>query len=263
MDRAVHIRNKSSAPSATDPLNGHSPQSTSSSLNQRAALLPASARWISLLNPGARRNLNGCRDPLGRIRVVGSPQALSEQQRRVLAAWAADCAERVLDSFESNRPGDSRPREAIARTRAFARGELEVADEIRRRFSAGGAARAADPAAAAAARAAGQASSVAHMGAHALGAAAYAAHAVGLADPARPAAVGEEIRWQISIMTAEVRAALRQLPAVGEDKSGPLGPGLLASGRLGAIIQELQADLATPRQPDLAHHDQQHPPQRN
>jgi hypothetical protein len=162
----------------------------------------------------------------------------------MVAAWAADCAERVIGLFEANSPGDSRPHDAITRTRAFARGELDVAEEIRRRFVGGGAARGANPAAAAAARAAGQASAIAHMGAHALGAAAYAAKAVGLAEPDRPEAVGEEVGWQLSIMSAEVRAALRQLPPVGEDKSGPLGPGVLASGILGAIIHGLQAGLA-------------------
>jgi hypothetical protein len=162
----------------------------------------------------------------------------------MVAGWAADCAERVIGLFEANSPGDSRPRDAIARTRAFARGELDVAEEIRRRFVGGGAARGANPTAAAAARAAGQASAIAHMGAHALGAAAYAAKAVGLAEPNRPEAVSEEVERQLSIMSAEVRAALRQLPPVGEDKSGPLGPGLLASGILGAIIHDLQAGLA-------------------
>ncbi|MBW4656850.1 MAG: hypothetical protein KME20_27950 [Kaiparowitsia implicata GSE-PSE-MK54-09C] len=63
-----------------------------------------------------------------------------------------------------------RPRAAIARTRAFARGELDTASEIRQRFGGGSAARETkSPAAAAAARAAGQASAVCHMGAHALG----------------------------------------------------------------------------------------------
>jgi hypothetical protein len=82
------------------------------------------------------------------------------------------------------------------------------------------------------------------MGAHALGAAAYAAKAVGLANPERPDAAGEEVEWQLSIMPAAVRAALRKLPEVGDDRSGPLGPGLLASGVLGDIIRELQARLA-------------------
>jgi hypothetical protein len=45
-------------------------------------------------------------------------------------------------------------------------------------------------------------------------------------------------------MSPAARAALRQLPPVGENSSGPLGPGLLASGLLGTIIRDLQASLA-------------------
>jgi Imm-5 like putative immunity protein len=175
---------------------------------------------------------------------VGSPQTLSEPERRIVAAWAADCAERVLGLFEAEAPDDMRPRESIARTRAFARGELTVADEIRRRFVGGGAARqVSTPAAVAAARAAGQAAAVAHMGAHALGAAAFAAKATGLATPDRPEIVCDEIKWQLSNLSAAARVALRQLPRVGEDRSGPLGPGLLSSGVLGAIVRDLQDRL--------------------
>ncbi|QNA93961.1 hypothetical protein G4G29_19890 [Microbacterium sp. Se63.02b] len=113
-------------------------------------------------------------------------QGMSEIDRRTVAAWAADCAERVLPLFESEAPDDGRARDAIARARAFARGELSAAGEIRRRFVAGRAARSATSrAGAAAARSAAQAAGVAHMGAHALGAAAYAAVAVELAHPPR------------------------------------------------------------------------------
>lgn len=179
--------------------------------------------------------------------MVSSPQTLSEADRRLVAAWAADCAERVLGLFEAEAPGDDRPRAAIGRARAFARGELNTAEEIRRRFVGGvpvGEVKA--PAAAAAARSAGQAVAVCHMGAHALGAAAYAVKAAGLAAPDRPEAVKDEIRWQLSHLTAEVRAALSVLPPVGENRSGPLGPGLLASGQLGTVIRDLQAGLALP-----------------
>ena len=61
-----------------------------------------------------------------------------------------------------------------------------------------------------------------------------------------PGAADDEIIWQIQQMTAEMRAVLRTLPAVGEDRSGPLGPGLLASGQMKRIIQQLQARLAAP-----------------
>src|SRR6059058_2019279 len=148
-----------------------------------------------------------------------SPQTLSDSERRCVALWAADCAERVLPLFEAEAPADGRPRDAIARARAYGRGELPAGEEIRRRFIAGRAASAVSaPAAVAAARAAAQASAVAHMGAHALGAAAYAAKAAGLAAPERPEAVREEVRWQIDEMSAAVRAALAQLPPVGENR---------------------------------------------
>jgi len=177
---------------------------------------------------------------------VRSPQTLTEAERRNVAVWAADCAERVLGLFEAEAPGDCRPRDAIARLRAFARGEIGVA-EARRRFVAHAAAREVSaPAAVGAARAAGQAASIPHMGAHALGAAAYAAKAAGLAAPDRPDAVSEEVGWQLGHIPAAARAALRQLPPVGENSSGPLGPGLLASGLLGTIIRDLQAGLADP-----------------
>ncbi|ROS58357.1 hypothetical protein EDF38_3102 [Frigoribacterium sp. PhB160] len=171
-----------------------------------------------------------------------SAQALSEADRRVVAAWAADCAERVLPLFEAEVPGDDRARDGIERTRSFARGELDAAGEIRRRFAAGRAAAAAtSPAGKAAARAAGQASGVAHMGAHALGAAAYAAQAAELAAPGQGGAA--ELAWQLASMSQPVADALRQLPSLGEDSSGPLGPGLLTTGLLGPHIRRLQSAL--------------------
>lgn len=174
---------------------------------------------------------------------MASPQTLDLADRRVLAAWAADCAERVLPAFEREAPDDQRARDGIARARAFARGELDAAGEIRRRFEAGRAAgSAASRAGKAAARSAGQASGVAHMGAHALGAAAYAAQAAELT------AVGSGERergWQLEQMGDDVRAALRRLPALGADASGPLGAGLLASGALGEHIRALQLAIGS------------------
>jgi hypothetical protein len=118
----------------------------SQSASIRSRVLPAAAV--------RRRRLRGEWKNSG----VGSPQTLSDPDRRIVAGWAADCAERVLGLFEAEAPRDVRPRDAIARTRAFARGELAVAGEIRRRFIGGAAARGVTaPAAVAAARAAGQA----------------------------------------------------------------------------------------------------------
>lgn len=174
-----------------------------------------------------------------------SPQALSESDRRVVALWAADCAERVLPLFETEVPGDGRPRDGIERARAFGRGDLDAAGEIRRRFEAGRAAKSATGVAAiAAARSAGQASGVAHMGAHALGAAAYAVKAAGLAAADDAGARRAEVTWQIAHMDEGVLAALARLPALGENASGPLGAGLLATGALGEAIRQIQAAVA-------------------
>lgn len=179
-----------------------------------------------------------------------SPQSLGDPDRRAVAAWAADCAERVLVLFESEAPDDDRPRDAIVRARAFSRGELDAAGEIRRRFVAGRAAASArTPAGAAAARSAAQAAGVAHMGAHALGAAAYAVRAVRLAHPDRAGDVAaEELAWQVERASMDVVAALRTLPALGTDSSGPLGAGMLATGDLGDAIRALQVAFAAPTQ---------------
>ncbi len=175
--------------------------------------------------------------------MADSAQSLSLSDRRLVAEWAAACADRVLWLFEAACPDDDRPRAAIVRTRAFATGELEAAAGIRQRFG-GGSIATKSPAATAAARAAGQASAVCHMGTHALGAAAYAVLAVKLGAPDRPEATQTEMEWQRAQMSADVLAALRQLPLVGTDRSGPLGPGLLASGQIGAIIRQLQDMIA-------------------
>lgn len=192
--------------------------------------------------PGRPRN----RCSGGIVRDMLSSQSLSDADRRTVAAWAAACAERVLPLFEAESPLDDRPRDGILRARAYSRGELDTAGEIRRRFVAGRAAQSvSSPAARAAAHAAGQAAGVAHMGAHALGAAAYAAKAVSLtADGDETDALLEaEYRWQIAALTPAVADALAQLPALGSDRGGPLGAGLLASGVLGQHIRRLQDHL--------------------
>lgn len=174
-----------------------------------------------------------------------SVQTLSETDRRLLAEWAARCADRVLWVFEAESPSDDRPRVAIRRARAFSRGELDTATGIRERFGGGSVSRnTKSPAAVAAARAAGQASAVCHMGAHALGAAAYAVKAASLVVLDQSGAARNEIQWQLAHMTPGVRIALRSLPPIGENRSGPLGPGLLASGQVGTIIRQIQAYLA-------------------
>ena len=63
------------------------------------------------------------------------------------------------------------------------------------------------------------------MGAHALGAAAYAVKAVSLAHPDAPEVVDAEVRWQVAELTDEERSILRLLPPLGADRSGPLAEG--------------------------------------
>lgn len=77
-----------------------------------------------------------------------------------------------------------------------------------------------------------------------LGAAAYAAKAASLAASDHETARRDEVRWQIGHMTPEVRVALAGMPLLGENSSGPLGTGLLASGTLAVTIREIQSELS-------------------
>jgi hypothetical protein len=175
-----------------------------------------------------------------------SIQTLSVGDRRLVASWAADCAENARAIYEAAVPNDSRVRDAIAQTRAFASGELATGEAIRRRGGAAGTAarEAPEPAARAAAYAAQQAAAVAHMGAHALGAAGYAAKAAALVDDRESnEAVRSAARRQVALMSAAVASALSLLPALGEDRGGPLGPGLLTSGQVGEAIRVIQEQL--------------------
>jgi hypothetical protein len=177
--------------------------------------------------------------------TVTSTQTLSDSERRILAQWAADCAERVLPLFEADASSEDLIRDALVRTRAYGNGESAAAEEIAKRMVAVKAASAATtPAGAAAARAVAQASAVAHMGAHALGAAAYAVKAVSLANPEQPDLAREESQWQLEHLTNDQRAVLRLLPALGVDSSGPLGAGLLSRGILGSVIREIQESIS-------------------
>lgn len=163
------------------------------------------------------------------------PLTLPEDDRRVVAAWAASCAEPTLPLFERLAAGDTRVREAIEGARAFAREELKVGPARQLAAQAHAAARSVDdPAATAAARAAGHAVAVAHMAGHALGAPAYAARAAALANPDDPAAASAIVNWADEHATPAVRAVLRKLPQRPE-----------APDPLGAVLLELQARLSS------------------
>jgi hypothetical protein len=146
------------------------------------------------------------RDP--RFITLRRGGTLCDGDHRLLALWAAECAEHVLGLFEAARPDDPRPRKAIEAARAWARGDLALGLA---KAAAGAANTAARPLAGAprfAAYAAAQAAVVGHMAAHELGAAAYAIKAV-------RAAAGEgeggeagriECRWQREALPAAIRA---------------------------------------------------------
>ena len=117
----------------------------------------------------------------------------TEQEHRLLAVWAADCAEHVLPYFEAIYPKDDRPRKAILAARLWERGDLAMLQARKAAFAAHAAARAAtQPAARAAARAAGHAAAAAHVAGHARYAAAYAVKAAEINDDAAEA----ESDWQ-------------------------------------------------------------------
>lgn len=142
------------------------------------------------------------RDP--RLTTLRRGGTLTDDDHRLLATWAADCAEHVLPLFEAARPGDERPRRGIEAARAWVRGELRMMEARGAAFPANAAAREVAGAARFAALSAGQAAAVAHVAEHDLGAAAYALRAVSAAGSL------EELRrerdWQIARLPERIRA---------------------------------------------------------
>src|SRR5215211_1404667 len=132
---------------------------------------------------------------------------LTDSDHRLLAMWAAACAEHVLHLFESVQPSDLRPRQAIEQTRAWARGEIKMSQARTAAGHAQAAARNLSGAARHAAYAAGQAAAVAHVAAHELGAAAYAIKAARAAAPdgAGERAGRRECRWQRDQLPEAIR----------------------------------------------------------
>jgi hypothetical protein len=147
----------------------------------------------------------GSRDT--RLVTVRRGGSLRDDDHRLLAVWAAACAEHVLHYFEHTHRADDRPRRAIELARAWARGEITMTQARAAAFAAHDAAREASSAAKEAARAAGHAVSVAHMADHELGAAAYAIRAVRAATHAddRRVAGLAECQWQRAQLPPQIR----------------------------------------------------------
>jgi hypothetical protein len=147
------------------------------------------------------------RDP--RFVTIRRGGTLTDSNHKLLAMWAASCAEHVLDLFESAQPEDSRPRRAIELGRAWACGQVTMTQARTAAGHAMAAARALSGAARHAAFAAGQAAATAHVAAHELGAAAYAVKAARAAAPqGEGARAGRlECRWQRD----QLQEAIREL----------------------------------------------------
>jgi hypothetical protein len=144
------------------------------------------------------------RDP--RFITIRRGGTLTDSDHRLLALWAAECAEHVLPLFEAQCPLDPRPRRTIESARAWARGEMTMS-QARANAGANSAAREVAGAARFAAYAAGQAVAVSHVAAHELGAAAYAIKAVRASVPSTDAeqAGFAECRWQREQLPESIR----------------------------------------------------------
>ncbi len=138
------------------------------------------------------------RDP--RFIAVHRGGLLSLEHHRLLALWAADCAERLVPWFEKHHPDDDRLRQAIATGRAWACGEVRTGAAMRAALACHAAAReATDATAIAVARATGHAVATAHAADHCLGVAVYTLKAF------PPDLADAECRWQTSHLPTPVR----------------------------------------------------------
>jgi thymidine phosphorylase len=145
------------------------------------------------------------RDP--RFITLRRGGTLTDSDHKLLALWAAMCAEHVLYLFESVQPSDPRPRQAIEAARAWTRGEMKMMQARAVGGHAMAAARDLEGAPRHAAYAAGQAGVVAHVAAHELGAAAYAIKAARAAAPKGESeqAGQQECRWQRDQLPEAIR----------------------------------------------------------
>jgi hypothetical protein len=152
------------------------------------------------------------REEEGRRRMTAAATTkIDKQDQRLLALWAADCAEHVLKFFELKHPQDTRPHLAIEASRAWARGEVSCSEVRATAIATNIAARSTnDVAACAVARAAGHAAATTHMAGHARHAAAYAIKAA-MAAGISPAT---ERAWQIRRLPEHLRSKAKfDLPA--------------------------------------------------
>lgn len=165
---------------------------------------------------------------------------LTDDDRRALADWAADCALRVLPLFEAKAPADPRPREAVGGTRAFACGDVPRGPLRPLAWAALHAAREVDDQVAyAAARSAAAAVAIPylhpiatpHQVKHIVGPPLYAARARALAGED----ADEEIRWALEHADTTIREITRRFP-----------PGRHGKTALGLLSQAIEDGLRAP-----------------
>lgn len=142
-----------------------------------------------------------------RLITIRRGGTLTDADHKLLALWAAACAEHVLHLFETVKPLDARPRHAIEQARAWVRDETTMSQARAAGGHAMAAARDLNGAARHAAYAAGQAAVVAHVAAHELGAAAYAIKAARAVAPEGEAerAGRSECSWQRDQLPEAIR----------------------------------------------------------
>jgi hypothetical protein len=128
-------------------------------------------------------------------------ELVRKTDHKILAAWAIDCAERVLPYFEEKYPQDQRPRNAIKALQTWMNtGVFKMAVIRKASLDAHAAAREVgeDNPARSAARAAGQAVATAHVPTHSIGSAIYALQAISRAADSSDvdAVLVKEQEWQ-------------------------------------------------------------------
>ncbi|NPV77869.1 MAG: hypothetical protein HPY59_16030 [Anaerolineae bacterium] len=133
----------------------------------------------------------------------------SREDQRLMATWAAECAERALPLFEEAYQEDDRPRKAIEACRRWVQTGIFRMKDIREvALAAHAAARDAkeNEAACFAARAAGHAVATAHVPQHAAGSAYYALKAIAAKNPTNAEVqVANEYDWQSQHLPEHLR----------------------------------------------------------
>jgi hypothetical protein len=151
---------------------------------------------------------------------ISTYKKYSREDQKLLAIWAADCAERVLPFFEKEYPEDDRPRRAIEECRAWVRtGVFRMADIRGASLASHAAGRDAkqNEAACFAAHAAGQAVATAHVPQHAYGSAYYALKAIAATDPVTAGAkIAKERSWQSHRIPEKLREQIMKRLIVQE-----------------------------------------------